>query len=206
VESGSNVTFAVTAIPEPLLYQWQFDGTNILEATNATYDIAGVGVGNVGEYQVLIRKPDRESAAIISEKAYLSVSTHSEVLGVITGGSLTSPINSFANNSDSSYCTITFDKVCKYTPFPSATYPNQLNHPFLTIATTGNPPGLATGIAIQKNIVPPPPLVTDCGSNNMTTATVTLQSGITYRVGIYCNSATGNSTYSSITWTWQYHQ
>ena len=35
-------------------YQWQFNGTNILNATNATYAIASVVTSNAGNYSLIV--------------------------------------------------------------------------------------------------------------------------------------------------------
>lgn len=52
---GSNVT--LTAKVEgswPLSYQWQFNGTNILAATNASLNLPNVGFQQEGQYQLLV--------------------------------------------------------------------------------------------------------------------------------------------------------
>lgn len=38
----------------PFTYQWQLDGTNIIGATNAVYNVAGAQAGNTGIYAVLV--------------------------------------------------------------------------------------------------------------------------------------------------------
>jgi len=54
VRLGTNVDFtaAASGLPSPV-YQWQFNGTNILGATNASYALAFVDVTNAGNYSVL---------------------------------------------------------------------------------------------------------------------------------------------------------
>ncbi|HWD19438.1 MAG TPA: immunoglobulin domain-containing protein, partial [Verrucomicrobiae bacterium] len=37
----------------PIYYQWQFAGQNILRATNATFEVAGIGAGALGLYTVV---------------------------------------------------------------------------------------------------------------------------------------------------------
>lgn len=55
VSANDPVTFSVTAIGDPVLvYQWQFAGTNIPAATNASYLIAHAQTTNVGSYQVIV--------------------------------------------------------------------------------------------------------------------------------------------------------
>jgi hypothetical protein len=54
VRLGTNVLFtaAATGLPAPN-YQWQFDGTNIIGATNSTYALAFVAATNAGNYAVM---------------------------------------------------------------------------------------------------------------------------------------------------------
>lgn len=69
VISGLPATFAAAVIgPVPAAYQWQFNGNNILNATNATYSIANVGAGNAGNYTVIAN-------SITSAPALLIIST-----------------------------------------------------------------------------------------------------------------------------------
>ena len=53
VKLGTNVTFTASAsgLPAPN-FQWQFNGTNISTATNATYALAFVAATNAGNYSV----------------------------------------------------------------------------------------------------------------------------------------------------------
>ena len=51
VDTGTNVTFSQTAGGNPpLKYQWIFNGTNILNATNSTLNLANVQPNNSGNY------------------------------------------------------------------------------------------------------------------------------------------------------------
>jgi sugar lactone lactonase YvrE len=53
--AGSNVTFSVSGnVLTPVNYQWQFNGTNIAGATNASYSIAPVIPANAGNYTVIL--------------------------------------------------------------------------------------------------------------------------------------------------------
>jgi uncharacterized repeat protein (TIGR03803 family) len=55
VLAGTNVAFGVSVTgTAPFGYQWQFNGTNLLNATNAIYSIASVGTNNAGTYAVAI--------------------------------------------------------------------------------------------------------------------------------------------------------
>ncbi len=52
---GTNVAFGVSLTgTAPLRYQWRFNETNLLNATNAIYPIPSVGTNNAGNYAVVI--------------------------------------------------------------------------------------------------------------------------------------------------------
>jgi hypothetical protein len=54
VKLGTNVTFTTVASGLPSAnYQWRFNGTNILGATNSSYNIASVAATNAGNYSVI---------------------------------------------------------------------------------------------------------------------------------------------------------
>ncbi|MEI8206167.1 MAG: M6 family metalloprotease domain-containing protein, partial [Kiritimatiellales bacterium] len=51
-DSGTSASFTVTATGSaPLYYQWQKNATNIVSATNMTYPIASVVIGDAGDYR-----------------------------------------------------------------------------------------------------------------------------------------------------------
>jgi uncharacterized repeat protein (TIGR03803 family) len=55
VNSGSNVTFTVTATSDaPLTYQWKFNGRKIAGAINATLKLTRVKSSNAGAYSVVV--------------------------------------------------------------------------------------------------------------------------------------------------------
>ena len=55
-DEGANVSFTVGATGlAPLSYQWQFNGADILGATNVTYNIAGVQTSDAGTYAVTVQ-------------------------------------------------------------------------------------------------------------------------------------------------------
>jgi hypothetical protein len=55
VEPGANVTFTAGAAGSaPLRYQWQFEGTNLANATNATLSVTNVQISNQGLYRVTV--------------------------------------------------------------------------------------------------------------------------------------------------------
>jgi hypothetical protein len=68
---ATNVAFGVSATSTvPLGYQWQFNGTNILNATNALYAIPSVGTNNAGNYSVVVTNA---AGAVTSSNAALTV-------------------------------------------------------------------------------------------------------------------------------------
>jgi GH25 family lysozyme M1 (1,4-beta-N-acetylmuramidase) len=71
VKLGTNVTFTVaaTGLPAPN-FQWQFNGTNILAATNSNFSIAFVATTNAGSYSVTATNI---AGAALSSNALLSL-------------------------------------------------------------------------------------------------------------------------------------
>jgi len=55
---GQSASFAVTAVAGtntgPFSYQWRKDGTNLIGATNFTYDLSSVGTNQAGSYSVVV--------------------------------------------------------------------------------------------------------------------------------------------------------
>src|SRR4029079_3455158 len=55
VVQGANITFGVSAVgTAPFTYQWQFNGSNILNAMGSTLTLNNVQAGNAGNYVVLV--------------------------------------------------------------------------------------------------------------------------------------------------------
>ena len=68
---GQTATFSVTATgTAPLSYQWSFDTTNIVGATNATLVLPGVQLTNAGIYAVVVSNP---AGSALSSNATLTV-------------------------------------------------------------------------------------------------------------------------------------
>ncbi len=65
---GANVTFAVYATGGGLTYQWQFDGNNLADQTNATLTLVDVDASDAGPYTVVI---SNTLSTVISDAAYL---------------------------------------------------------------------------------------------------------------------------------------
>jgi hypothetical protein len=79
VRQPSSVTANVTGIAtftalaqgtDPITYQWRFNGTNIVGATNHTLSLTNLTVGQAGEYDAVITNP---AGSVTTEKAILSV-------------------------------------------------------------------------------------------------------------------------------------
>ncbi|MGO8676406.1 MAG: immunoglobulin domain-containing protein [Limisphaerales bacterium] len=70
VTQGQGATLSVTATGPPLAYQWNFNGTPITDATNASYSIPIVGPANVGAYTVTI---SNSAGSITSNPAQLTL-------------------------------------------------------------------------------------------------------------------------------------
>lgn len=52
---GTNISFGISLTGSaPFRYQWLFNGTNLLHATNATYAISAVATNNAGNYSVVV--------------------------------------------------------------------------------------------------------------------------------------------------------
>jgi hypothetical protein len=54
ISAGQPVAFSASATGYPApTYQWQFDGTNIANATNSNYSLSSTGITNLGLYDVV---------------------------------------------------------------------------------------------------------------------------------------------------------
>jgi alpha-tubulin suppressor-like RCC1 family protein len=81
--AGNNATFSASASgTPPLRYQWQFDGANISNATNATLTLFNVQTNNIGAYSVIVSN-DFSMAA--SSNALLAVTPSGPVFTVQPG-------------------------------------------------------------------------------------------------------------------------
>ena len=73
VTAGGNATFSVTltscGVP-PISYQWQFNNTNLVGATNASLTLTNVQATNAGNYSVKISDP---AGSLTSSNALLTV-------------------------------------------------------------------------------------------------------------------------------------
>src|SRR5205814_9191228 len=71
VPFGSNAMFSVTATSaDPLNYQWQFNGGNLLSANNSTLTIASCQSSNAGNYRVIV---SNSGGSVTSAVATLTV-------------------------------------------------------------------------------------------------------------------------------------
>lgn len=68
---GSNVSFSIyVSGTAPFHYQWRFNGTNLLDATNSAYAIQAVVATNTGNYSVIVTNP---AGSVTSSNALLMV-------------------------------------------------------------------------------------------------------------------------------------
>ena len=69
---GTNVAFGVSLSGSApyFRYQWQFNGTNLLNATNGLYTISGVATNKAGNYSVVVTNA---AGRVVSSNAALSV-------------------------------------------------------------------------------------------------------------------------------------
>jgi len=89
VFAGANVTFSVNAVgAEPLNYQWRWNGTSLVGATDSVLSLANVQVAQAGHYSVVV---SNVAGVAISSDAALAVveSTTNYLLNVNFGSHLT---------------------------------------------------------------------------------------------------------------------
>ena len=68
---GSSVSFSVSVSgTPPFSYRWRFNGTSLLNATNAAYAIQAVGTNNTGNYSVVVTNL---AGSVTSSNAFLTV-------------------------------------------------------------------------------------------------------------------------------------
>jgi hypothetical protein len=87
VHVGGNVTFSVGADPHvangnPITYQWKFNGTDITDATDASYTTNNVQVANAGSYTVGVTNP---YGGVLSAAAVLDVVQPAVIIGSGSG-------------------------------------------------------------------------------------------------------------------------
>jgi hypothetical protein len=195
-------------------FQWRKDGKDIQGATNAVMVFSAIDFGDVASYTLAYW------GAKGGESAPVHVSVFQEATTNPTIGAVSYPLGAFGTPPPGGnvICGKTFDKWKAFEPFDgpnvspaSPSYPNPNNHTKLTIDTcaSGNGPTLDTGIQIVGNWAPPPTWCNDnatcSGLSNplLSSRTITMQSGKTYRVGIYWKSGTqGNITTVTFNYTY----
>jgi uncharacterized repeat protein (TIGR03803 family) len=97
VLTGTNVAFGVSLTGTvPFLYQWQFNGTNILNATNATYAISSVATNNAGFYSL---KVTNSAGSSLSSNAALTVVLSPNSRTNIAGSTATFTASAFSPES-----------------------------------------------------------------------------------------------------------
>jgi hypothetical protein len=86
---NSPVNLSVTATGSPLTYQWKFNGSPIIGATNSTYSFASIQPTNAGSYTVLVGGVTPSSPAVITVNTNAVIT--SDLVGELVdlGGSVT---------------------------------------------------------------------------------------------------------------------
>jgi len=104
VNEGATVTYTVTAVGSPTLaYQWQYNGSAITDATNATLTLTNVIYAQAGNYAVVVSNPggmvtssnvvlrvNRPPVADASATAALTISPNGTNAVVVLNGSRSS--------------------------------------------------------------------------------------------------------------------
>jgi hypothetical protein len=74
VSPGQSVTFtaAATGFPPPT-YQWQFKGSNISGATNASYTLSSTTITNIGSYDVVISNAVNTNISSVATLAFINL-------------------------------------------------------------------------------------------------------------------------------------
>jgi hypothetical protein len=67
---GRSTNLSVTATGTALRYQWRANGTNIVDATNATLTLANIQVTQAGDYRVAVLN---EFGGVVSSNAHITV-------------------------------------------------------------------------------------------------------------------------------------
>ena len=89
---GSNTLFTVVADSvTPLTYQWQFNGGNLLGATNSFLALTNLLIGQAGNYDVVV---SNNFGAVTSQVAVLTV--HSASLADLVVAGINAPATAFA--------------------------------------------------------------------------------------------------------------
>jgi len=122
VESGSPATFYVLASGVPnLTYQWLFNGTPILFATNATLRLPAVSSSSAGWYSVIVTNDYR---ALTSSTASLTVTGSAKgpqiVLGRLPGGLLSI---SFTAEAQTTYRLLSSTDLAAWSPVATNSTP-----------------------------------------------------------------------------------
>jgi len=93
---GDTVTFTVmTSGSQPLFYQWRFNGTNILSATNVSLTLTNVQLAQSGSYAVLV---SNVWGSTISSNAILVVRAPTVLSGLLTNYTFESDTTYYITN------------------------------------------------------------------------------------------------------------
>ena len=117
--AGTNVTFTIGAAgTPPLAYQWQFAGTNLIGATNASLSLVNVQPANAGSYQVIVTNAygsTNSSAVLTVTNSAPVILTAPAAKEMVRGGTVTFEVA--ARGSDP----LTYQWQFEETDLPAAT-------------------------------------------------------------------------------------
>ena len=166
VDAGGSFNLTAVAVgpdpftEEPLTYQWQINGSNIVGATDYNYSVTNAQSADVATYTVVVKGSTAMGfGETNSAPAHVSLIYTNVLSG--NGGTVESPIGLFTTSGTCSGTS--FDKYHVFVPFdgpnitpplvPSATWPNPSNLPKLTIDTfvSSNGATLDTAVQIAQN-------------------------------------------------------
>jgi autotransporter-associated beta strand protein len=75
ISVGQPASFSVMAGGQNPAYQWRHAGTNILDATNATYSIASTTIGQNGNYDVIVTNSFSSMTSVVSTLTFYAPKT-----------------------------------------------------------------------------------------------------------------------------------
>jgi hypothetical protein len=172
VNSGSNVTFSVSATGSPApTYQWRLNAVNLSGATSSTLSLSSVTSANAGTYTVVVTN---SAGAVTSQGAVLTVNTvATSTAPVIT----TQPVSQTVNTGSN----VTFSVTATGSPAP--TYRWHLN----SVALSGTSPTLTLNS------------VTSANAGNYTVVVTNSAGTVTSQIAVLTVNPASTSTKPSIT-------
>ena len=123
---GGSVSFSVSVSgTPPFSYRWRFNGTSLLNATNAAYDIQAVGTNNTGNYSVVATN---WAGSMTSSNAFLTVMAPPTLALQMWAGYPVLNLNGMLNNNfvvqySTNLAGTNWTHLLSLTNLPSSPYP-----------------------------------------------------------------------------------